>query len=253
MRLQRAFTLIELIAVIVILVVLAALLFPGFNRMADHSRLNSCKNNQRQILFAMLTYATDCDGVWPVRPSLADGSYDPSPVPRDGLSTTIGSFEFLAVQTGGELLPKVFMCPSEPKYRPTVQTVLPLDGSSATISHWCVQATAEPHAVPGYAYDWSVPKDALSSRVVLADRGRGTHAHGKQVVVAFGDGHVGVLRVQRRTATATLTRNIDGSVADPAEGFGNTDAKGDDIYDDAGDGPGMAGIATGSSTRAWVR
>jgi hypothetical protein len=60
---------------------------------------------------------------------------------------------------------------------------------------------------------------------------------------------LGQLVAARRGSAAALTPDIDGGAADPLVAFGAPD----DVYDAAGDGPGMGGIGTGAATRAWVR
>lgn len=61
----RAFTLIELLAVIAIIGILAALLFPMIGRMTASAEAAKCVNNLRQIGAAAVLYATDNDGYIP--------------------------------------------------------------------------------------------------------------------------------------------------------------------------------------------
>jgi len=67
-RLSRpdcGFTLIELLVVIAIVLVLAALLFPAFERVRKNAHIPNCINNQRQILTAILACAADDQGRLP--------------------------------------------------------------------------------------------------------------------------------------------------------------------------------------------
>lgn len=61
----RAFTLVELLVVVGIVIVLAALLFPAVDRARKNSHVPKCMNNQRQILTAILLAAADNQGRLP--------------------------------------------------------------------------------------------------------------------------------------------------------------------------------------------
>lgn len=60
-RRKAAFTLIELLVVIAIIGILAAILFPVFNRARDNARRTNCLNNMKQMGLGMLQYAQDSD------------------------------------------------------------------------------------------------------------------------------------------------------------------------------------------------
>ena len=62
---HKAFTLIELLIVIAIVAILAALLFPTFAKVRENARRTTCTSNQRQIGMAITQYVQDADEVFP--------------------------------------------------------------------------------------------------------------------------------------------------------------------------------------------
>lgn len=62
---KRGFTLIELLIVIAIIALLAAILFPAFNKARESARRASCLSNLKQIGLGMTQYVQDYDGYQP--------------------------------------------------------------------------------------------------------------------------------------------------------------------------------------------
>ena len=60
-----AFTLIELLAVIAIVAILAAFLFPVFSHVRERARRTACLSNLRQLALATFQYAQDSDDRYP--------------------------------------------------------------------------------------------------------------------------------------------------------------------------------------------
>ena len=56
-----AFTLIELLVVVAIIAVLAAMLLPALRTARNAANCTACRNNLRQIGFAVMLYAGDWD------------------------------------------------------------------------------------------------------------------------------------------------------------------------------------------------
>lgn len=63
---RRAFTLVELLAVMAIISILAALLLPAIGKARFEARVVQCKSNLRQIGMALLQYGSHFDGWMPV-------------------------------------------------------------------------------------------------------------------------------------------------------------------------------------------
>jgi len=98
---KKAFTLIEILVVIGIIALLAAILFPILSRAREKARTTSCANNEHQIALALLQYtqdhnrrfppvhSADPDG-WTVAIKISDGSIFQCPSegtpPKDGFS-----------------------------------------------------------------------------------------------------------------------------------------------------------------------
>lgn len=73
---KRAFTLVELVTVIAIVVILSVILFPVFGGTRCNSRRSDCQSNQKQIGIAFSQYAQDLDGRLPMVASRSLGWAD---------------------------------------------------------------------------------------------------------------------------------------------------------------------------------
>jgi prepilin-type N-terminal cleavage/methylation domain-containing protein len=65
-EIQRAFTLVEMLVVIAIIAILAALLLPALGRGKESARSVSCMNNLHQLALATCAYTMDASGRVPV-------------------------------------------------------------------------------------------------------------------------------------------------------------------------------------------
>lgn len=63
---RRAFTLIEILVVLAIIALLAALIFPTLSRVRENGRAISCASNLKQIGLALMQYSDDYEGFHPV-------------------------------------------------------------------------------------------------------------------------------------------------------------------------------------------
>ena len=120
---KKGFTLIELLVVIAIIAILAAILFPVFQKVRENARRTTCASNLKQIGLAITQYVQDSDELMPVGyeygQALTGGvsgtvcdSSGPGAAPGGGCdSTGITSFSGLLqpfVKSYG-----VFVCPDD--------------------------------------------------------------------------------------------------------------------------------------------
>ena len=99
---KRAFTLVELLVVISIIAVLAAILLPALAAARESARSTSCKNNLRQFFISLTTFA-DRDP----QERYSTGAFDGK---RDGSIDTIGWVADMVNAGVGE--PAKLLCPS---------------------------------------------------------------------------------------------------------------------------------------------
>jgi len=128
LRLDSGFTLVELLVVVAVIAILAAILFPTFARAREKARQCSCSSNMAQIGKAFLMYASDYDDGIPEEWYPGGGGF------RQDLQPYLRSTE-------------VFFCPSQPgertsSYGMTAWTAwAPYQGQPATLAQAMAPST----------------------------------------------------------------------------------------------------------------
>ena len=102
---KRAFTLVEVLIVLFVIGVLAALLFPVFSRARENARRASCLGNIKQIGLGIMQYVRDYDEKYPLAYADSDGS---------GSYNAAFDVGWMQVLQPYVKSTQIFQCPSEP-------------------------------------------------------------------------------------------------------------------------------------------
>lgn len=107
-KVRAAFTLIELLIVVAIVAILAALIFPVFARARENARRASCQSNLKQIGIGLLQYSQDYDEVM-----IADWYGPTGNNASDPASTANAGYKWM--DAGYEYIKSVqiFVCPTD--------------------------------------------------------------------------------------------------------------------------------------------
>jgi prepilin-type N-terminal cleavage/methylation domain-containing protein/prepilin-type processing-associated H-X9-DG protein len=125
---EHGFTLIEILVVVAIIALLAAILFPVFSRARENARRASCQSNMKQLGLAITQYVQDYDERYPIgqivpsadtadRPCVSNTAIAYGPKVR---SLTVGSgatdygLFWMSVITSYTKSQQIYRCPSGP-------------------------------------------------------------------------------------------------------------------------------------------
>jgi len=109
---QRGFTLIEMLTVVAIISVLAAILFPVFGSARERGRQTQCLSNLRQLGLALNMYAHDYDERYPLAGAVGSAGADWVPameLPNDAFRVESGALFSYAKSA------ELYRCKSDPE------------------------------------------------------------------------------------------------------------------------------------------
>jgi prepilin-type N-terminal cleavage/methylation domain-containing protein/prepilin-type processing-associated H-X9-DG protein len=115
-RVARAFTLLEILVVVGILTILAAILFPVFQRVRERGQISVCASNLHQLGLSIAQYAGDYDGKLPYAPNPVTKKILSRPEsiygePLDSIILTLPDIRFVLKPYGATF--SLFRCPSD--------------------------------------------------------------------------------------------------------------------------------------------
>ncbi len=114
---RTAFTLVEILAVLAIVSLLAAFLFPAFLTVRGSARATSCRSNLRQIAVATALYTQDSDGLYPYGIDQHDRYIPTAWSTEPAFKAQIPTLPFVKDLLQPYLKPKqVFVCPADTGY-----------------------------------------------------------------------------------------------------------------------------------------
>ena len=232
----RAFTLVELLVVVAIIGLLAAMLLPALGKAKDSGRRAGCISNLRQMGIAVHGYAQDNDGRIPYGPNAPPFSHPAEFYPSTGSPTSLLSLRSGAPVALGLLLkahlaqtPRVLFCPGADQIVDAEAELAKVGTNQAQCSYYYRHAgvtqlfytpLTEPESIrlenPGNNRNGNpinalaIDSQFLCSPAVAAYNVK-PRTHHKQLLanVLYFDGHVSSLSNRDRRLTLDLQNNAD--------------------------------------------
>lgn len=211
-----AFSLIELLVVISVIAVLAALSFPAVNRAFNSSKTSICASNLRQISCGLNLYAVENEGCYPL--AVKQGSTGQEYTWGYAIWTYVGyagkDFNYTENDLQGNVGrdKNMFHCPVTKQYR--AKTINTIRMPAATGSAWNIFSYAMNNA-PNYVYSGSpyiplrttqIVNPSKTALILEQDENPGNQfvflsyygllPHSKASNVLYADGHVSLLRAE---------------------------------------------------------
>lgn len=191
-RRTGAFTLVELLVVIGIIAILAALLLPALNRGQERAKRIVCENNLQQIGIAFLSFSHDHNSKFPMQVPAANGGAQK--FVQNGYLIN-GEFYFafqnFEAMSGELVTPKILICPAD--LRPPAANFAALNNDNVSYFAGVNADFSRPNSI--LAGDRNLATNSLQHPTILRidtkSRLRWTQElHRFKGNVLFADGHV---------------------------------------------------------------
>ncbi len=192
MRRRTGFTLIELLVVIAIISILAAILFPVFQKVRENARAISCASDEKQLALGVLMYAQDADEALPPTQA-ADQTLWPDLINPYVKNAGVRVCPDDSGATNSYGLNELNFVDLTDQDHPPVQTLAAFQTSSDTVMLGEI-GTGDDLVTPREnAFKLTVPDGDLNDQADARPSGR----HTQRVNLAWMDGHVKPLRLEQ--------------------------------------------------------
>jgi len=196
---NNAFTLIELLAVVVIIALLAGLLLPATGTVMNRAKNMTCLNNLRQIGMAANAAANDNNNQYPI----IEINPNTLAVISQDSSNPIAATDIVHALTPYGVSAKTFQCPLDLAGPDNYDNLAAANGYNSSYM-WAPYSEGETTAVIN-KYTRRGQYAATLSRVILASDWTACHNNslggGMDVYAVFADGHASSTRSAYRAST----------------------------------------------------
>ena len=195
---RRGFTLIELLVVIAIIAILAAILFPVFQKVRENARRAACQSNEKQIGLALIQYTQDFDEKYP------QGLVPAAPPNPEAYQGCTGG----GIGWGGDVVPytksnQLFKCPDD--------SSVGVIGCSYGMNEYLAGQALSILAAPATTVEcYEISSD--TAHIDTVDEGTGTNGTANWTASAVGNGW---------PDPSTHNNDIGSVITCPGGGFGN--------------------------------
>jgi prepilin-type N-terminal cleavage/methylation domain-containing protein/prepilin-type processing-associated H-X9-DG protein len=200
-----AFTLVELLVVVVILAVLASIVLPVTSRARESGRRTTCQSNLRQLYAAFALYASNYDDALPpyqnnTQPTMVTTKFGVLPIKEEGAELIAALKPYIKMATED-----LWFCPSDPVARTDVTGDIKAADINRRVSSYSVPFLL---GVKSHPVTLSGGSPVLSSRItpaelglvwdaikVYGDTGPVPYTHSGKHNCVYFDGHVESIKV----------------------------------------------------------
>jgi len=190
----EGFSLLELLIVVAIISLLAALLLPAIQKSAAKARQAGCLSNLRQIGLAMAAFAHEYRDRYPMQtPKEEGGSRGSDPAPLTGFTNFSFSADHFRPLSNDLVNPRVLLCPADRRAKAgTSFSSLRRE----SISFWTNEKALPGQSETVLAGDWNVTNSMTASAVAtnVTSLQFTREVHGSRGNVLHADGHVQLVK-----------------------------------------------------------